>query len=89
MTGSSEISAVLIAGARVFRWMAMFTSPEADLLVVGDRIAAIRKGLANDLRAGRRIPELPVGACVEQIDGRGNWSSQASSMRITIRMMCC
>jgi len=72
LTAAAEISAVLIAGARIFSLDGdVHLPPESDLLVVGDRIAAIRKGLANDLRAGRRIPELPVGACVEQIDGRG------------------
>jgi 5-methylthioadenosine/S-adenosylhomocysteine deaminase len=72
LTASSDVSAVLIAGARIFSLDGdVHLPPEADLLVVGSRIAAIRKGIANDLRAGRQIPELPAGTCVEQVDGRG------------------
>lgn len=65
-------SAVLIAGARVFDLDGdIHLPPDRDLLVVDDRIVAIRKGIKADLDAGRRIAELAAGVPVERVDARG------------------
>lgn len=72
MSVTPTVSAVLLAGGRVFDLDGdIHLPPDRDVLVVGDRIVAIRKGIANDLDAGRMIPELPVGVTVERVDARG------------------
>jgi 5-methylthioadenosine/S-adenosylhomocysteine deaminase len=44
---------------------------EQDLLIVGDRIAACRKGMAADLAAGRGLRELPPGTPLERVSAKG------------------
>jgi 5-methylthioadenosine/S-adenosylhomocysteine deaminase len=64
--------AILIAGGRVLDLDGEVHRPaEKDLLVVADRIAACRRGLAADLDGGQRPPELPAGAPLERVDARG------------------
>lgn len=71
MLPPSAVGAVLISGGRVFDLDGdVHLPPERDLLVVGDRIVAIRKGIANDIAAGRPVPELPRGAPLELVDAR-------------------
>lgn len=72
MPRTSFPSAVLITGGRVFEHDGDIHYPEEkDLLVVGDRIAACRKGMGADVRAGRGIPELPSGAPLELVNAKG------------------
>ncbi|MSQ73807.1 MAG: hypothetical protein EXR27_21425 [Betaproteobacteria bacterium] len=72
MPATLSPSAVLIAGARVFEHDGDIHHPqEKDLLVVGDRIAACRKGMSADVSAARGIPELPAGAALELVNARG------------------
>ena len=40
------------------------------MLVAGERIAACRRGMGADIRAGRGLPELPDGAPLEQLDSK-------------------
>ena len=72
MADAAPLSAVLISGARVFTLEGdVHLPPELDVLVVGNRIAAIRKGISADIRAGRRPPELPAGTPLETVDALG------------------
>lgn len=68
----AEGSAVLISGGRVLDLGGdVHQPPEQDVLVVDDRIVAVRRGMAGDLSAGRRIPELGAGVPVERLDAAG------------------
>ncbi|TAK88293.1 MAG: hypothetical protein EPO20_02370 [Betaproteobacteria bacterium] len=69
---SPPASAVLISGGRVFDLDGDVHHPEEkDLLIVADRIAACRKGIAADLAAGKALPELPAGASLERFGAKG------------------
>ena len=43
---------------------------EKYLLVAGERIAACRRGVCADIRAGLGLPELPDGGPLEQLDSK-------------------
>ena len=65
-------TAVLISGARVLDLEGDIHRPEEqDLLIVADRIAACRKGMAADLAAGRGLRELPAGTPLERVSAKG------------------
>jgi 5-methylthioadenosine/S-adenosylhomocysteine deaminase len=69
---ASAPAAVLISGGRVLDLDGDVHQPgEKDVLVVADRIAACRKGIAADLAAGRPVPELPAGAALERVSAQG------------------
>lgn len=66
------MSAVLISGGRVLDLDGDIHRPEEkDLLVVADRIAACRKGIAADLAVGRKVAELPAGTPLERVSAKG------------------
>ncbi|HKQ27554.1 MAG TPA: amidohydrolase family protein [Burkholderiales bacterium] len=65
-------SATLISGGRVLDLGGDVHRPEeTDVLVVGDRIAACRRGMAAELAAGHGLPELPAGTPLERMNARG------------------
>lgn len=69
---STASNAVLISGGRVLDLDGDIHRPqEMDLLIVADRIAACRKGIAADLAAGRTLPELPAGVSLERLSAKG------------------
>lgn len=69
---SPPASAVLISAGRVLDLDGDVHHPEEkDLLIVADRVAACRKGIAADLAAGRSVPELPAGAPLERLSAKG------------------
>jgi guanine deaminase len=71
-TSSTTPAAMLISGGRVLDLDGEIHRPEeTDLLVVADRIAACRRGMAADLDAGRALPELPTGAPLERLSAKG------------------
>lgn len=72
MPPSPVASATLISGGLVLDLDADVHRPEEkDLLVVGERIAACRKGLATQLGAGQGVPELPAGVPLERMSAKG------------------
>ncbi|HVL34175.1 MAG TPA: amidohydrolase family protein [Burkholderiales bacterium] len=71
MNASASPAAVLISGGRVLDLDGdVHHPPVRDLLVVGERIAACRPGIAADLAAGRGVPELPPRAALERVSAK-------------------
>jgi 5-methylthioadenosine/S-adenosylhomocysteine deaminase len=63
---------LLIANGRVFDLDGDVHQPEfADILVVGNKIAAVRKGIAAELNSGKSVPELAGKLPDKTIDARG------------------
>lgn len=72
MTTTRPATAILIRGGRVFDLDGDVHHPLAeDVLIVGDRIVTRRKGIGEDIAAGRGLPELPADVPLETINARG------------------
>jgi 5-methylthioadenosine/S-adenosylhomocysteine deaminase len=68
-TDSSPQDVLLIKGGRVYDHSGNIDQPPvADVLVIGNMIAAVRAGLADAIAGGQSVPELGTRCVTETID---------------------